>query len=67
MAPKDTSAELVERVKTIDESKTYPETTIRALKARVLLIVADCGMIYGACGNRAPLASLASGAILGIL
>jgi pimeloyl-ACP methyl ester carboxylesterase len=46
VAPKDTYAELVERVKTIDDSKTYPEKTIRALKAPVLLIVADSDMIY---------------------
>jgi pimeloyl-ACP methyl ester carboxylesterase len=46
VAPKDTFAELVEKVKTIDDSKSWPEAKIRALKMPVQLIVADSDILY---------------------
>jgi len=46
VAPKDTFDELVARVKAIDDSKTYGEKAIRALKSPVQLIVADSDIIY---------------------
>jgi pimeloyl-ACP methyl ester carboxylesterase len=46
VAPKDTFDELVERVKTIDDTKTYSEVKIRALKSPVQLIVADSDIIH---------------------
>ena len=46
VAPVDTYDQLVERVKKIDDSKTYSEKEIRALKAPVQLIVADSDIIY---------------------
>ena len=46
VAPKDTYDQLVERVKTIDDSKSYSEKAIRALKSPVQLIVADSDIIY---------------------
>jgi hypothetical protein len=46
VAPKDTYDQLVERVKTIDDSKTYPEKAVRALKSPVQLIVADSDILY---------------------
>jgi pimeloyl-ACP methyl ester carboxylesterase len=46
VAPKDTYDQLVERVKTIDDSKTYSGEAIRALKSPFQLIVADSDIIY---------------------
>lgn len=46
VAPKDTFAELVEKVKTIDDSKSWPEAKIRALKMPVQLIVADSDILH---------------------
>jgi pimeloyl-ACP methyl ester carboxylesterase len=46
VAPKDTYDQLVERVKTLDDSKSYPEQTIRALKTPLQLIVADSDILY---------------------
>lgn len=46
VAPKDTFDELVARVKTIDDSKSYGEKAIRAMKSPVQLIVADSDIIY---------------------
>jgi len=46
VAPKDTFAELVEKVKTIDDSKSWPEAKIRALKMPVQLVVADSDILY---------------------
>ena len=46
VAPKDTFAELVEKVKTIDDSKSWPEAKIRALKIPVQLVVADSDILY---------------------
>ena len=45
-APKDTFAELVEKVKTIDDSKSWPEAKIRGLKMPVQLVVADSDILY---------------------
>jgi pimeloyl-ACP methyl ester carboxylesterase len=46
VAPKDTFAELVEKVKTIDDSKSWPEAKVRALKMPVQLVVADSDILY---------------------
>jgi len=46
VAPKDTFAELVEKVKTIDDSKSWPEAKIRALKMPVQLVAADSDILY---------------------
>jgi pimeloyl-ACP methyl ester carboxylesterase len=46
VAPKDTYDQLVERVKAIDDSKSYPEKAIRAIKSPVQLVVADSDIIY---------------------
>jgi pimeloyl-ACP methyl ester carboxylesterase len=46
VAPKDTFDQLVEKVKTIDDSKSWPEAKIRALKMPVQLIVADSDILY---------------------
>lgn len=46
VAPKDTFAELVEKVKTIDDSKTWPEEKIQGLKMPVQLIVADSDILH---------------------
>jgi pimeloyl-ACP methyl ester carboxylesterase len=46
VAPKDTFDQLVERVKKIDDSKTYSEKAIRALKSPVQLIVADSDILH---------------------
>jgi pimeloyl-ACP methyl ester carboxylesterase len=46
VAPKDTFAELVEKVKTIDDSKSWPEAKIRGLKMPVQLVVADSDILY---------------------
>ena len=45
-APKDTFDQLVEKVKTIDDSKSWPEAKIRGLKMPVQLIFADSDIIY---------------------
>jgi pimeloyl-ACP methyl ester carboxylesterase len=46
VAPKDTFDELVEKVKSIDDSKSWPEAKIRGLKTPVQLIVADSDILY---------------------
>jgi pimeloyl-ACP methyl ester carboxylesterase len=46
VAPKDTFAELVEKVKTIDDSRSWPEAKIRGLKMPVQLVVADSDILY---------------------
>jgi pimeloyl-ACP methyl ester carboxylesterase len=46
VAPVDTFDQLVERVKSIDDSKSHPEKSIRALKSPVQLIVADSDILY---------------------
>jgi pimeloyl-ACP methyl ester carboxylesterase len=46
VAPKDSFAELVEKVKTIDDSKSWPEAKIRGLKMPVQLVVADSDILY---------------------
>ena len=46
VAPKDTFDQLVEKVKTIDDSKSWPEAKLRALKMPVQLVVADSDIIY---------------------
>ena len=46
VAPKDTFDQLVEKVKTIDDSKSWPEAKIRALKMPVQLVVADSDILY---------------------
>ena len=46
VAPEDRFDQLVERVKSIDDSKTYPEKTIRAMKSPVQLVVADSDILY---------------------
>jgi pimeloyl-ACP methyl ester carboxylesterase len=46
VAPKDTFDQLVEKVKTIDDTKSWPEAKIRALKMPVQIIVADSDLIY---------------------
>ena len=46
VAPKDTFDQLVEKVKTIDDTKSWPEAKIRALKMPVQLVVADSDIIY---------------------
>lgn len=46
VAPKDTFDQLVERIKTIDDSKTYDEKAVRAIKTPLQLIVADSDIVY---------------------
>jgi pimeloyl-ACP methyl ester carboxylesterase len=46
VAPKDTFDQLVQKVKSIDDSKSWPEAKIRALKLPVQLIVADSDILY---------------------
>ena len=46
VAPKDTFDQLVEKVKTIDDSKSWPEAKIRGLKMPVQLVVADSDIVY---------------------
>jgi pimeloyl-ACP methyl ester carboxylesterase len=46
VAPKDTFDQLVEKVKTIDDTKSWPEAKIRGLKMPVQLVVADSDIIY---------------------
>jgi pimeloyl-ACP methyl ester carboxylesterase len=45
-APKDTFDELVDKVKTLDDSKSWPEAKIRGLKMPVQLIAADSDILY---------------------
>lgn len=46
VAPVDTYDQLVERVKRIDDSKSHPEASIRALTSPIQLVVADSDIIY---------------------
>jgi pimeloyl-ACP methyl ester carboxylesterase len=46
VAPKDTFDELVAKIKTIDDSKSWPEAKIRALTMPVQLVVADSDILY---------------------
>ena len=46
VAPKDTFDQLVDRVKTLDDSKSWPEAKIRGLKMPVQLVVADSDIVY---------------------
>jgi pimeloyl-ACP methyl ester carboxylesterase len=46
VAPKDTFDQLVEKVKSIDDTKSWPEAKIRALKMPVQLVVADSDILY---------------------
>src|SRR4029077_10453675 len=46
VAPKDTFDQLVEKVKTIDDTKSWPEAKIRGLRMPVQLVVADSDIIY---------------------
>ena len=46
VAPRDSFDQLVEKVKTIDDSKSWPEPKIRALNMPVQLIVADSDILY---------------------
>lgn len=46
VAPVDTFDQLVEKVKTIDDTQSWPEAKIRALKMPVQLIVADSDILY---------------------
>jgi len=46
VAPKDTFDQLVEKVKTIDDSKSWPEAKVRGLKMPVQLVVADSDIVY---------------------
>ena len=46
VAPKDTFDLLVEKVKTIDDSRTWPESQIRGLEMPVQLVVADSDILY---------------------
>ena len=46
VAPKDTFDQLVEKVKTIDDSKSWPESAIRGLKMPVQLVVADSDILH---------------------
>jgi pimeloyl-ACP methyl ester carboxylesterase len=46
VAPRDTFNELVEKVKSIDDSKSWPEAKIRGLKMPVQLVVADSDILY---------------------
>lgn len=46
VAPVDTFDQLVEKVKKVDDAKTWPEAKIRGLKMPVQLIVADSDIIY---------------------
>ena len=42
----DTFDQLVEKVKKVDDAKTWPEARIRGLKMPVQLVVADSDIIY---------------------
>jgi pimeloyl-ACP methyl ester carboxylesterase len=46
VTPKNTFDELVEKVKSIDDTKSWPEAKIRALKMPVQLVVADSDILY---------------------
>jgi len=46
VAPKDTFDELVEKVKTLDDSKSWPEAAIRGLQMPVQLVVADADILH---------------------
>jgi pimeloyl-ACP methyl ester carboxylesterase len=46
VAPVDTYDQLVERVKKIDDSKSHPESAIKALTSPIQLVVADSDIIY---------------------
>ena len=46
VAPRDTFDQLVEKVKSLDDSKSWPEAKIRGLKMPVQLVVADSDIIY---------------------
>jgi pimeloyl-ACP methyl ester carboxylesterase len=46
VAPKDTFDQLVEKVKKVDDAKSWPEAKIRALKMPVQLVIADSDIIY---------------------
>jgi pimeloyl-ACP methyl ester carboxylesterase len=46
VAPKDTFDLLVEKVKAVDDSKSWPEAKIRGLKMPVQLVVADSDILY---------------------
>jgi pimeloyl-ACP methyl ester carboxylesterase len=46
VAPQDNFNELVEKVKSIDDSKSWPEAKIRGLKMPVQLVVADSDILY---------------------
>jgi pimeloyl-ACP methyl ester carboxylesterase len=46
VAPRDTFDQLVEKVKSIDDSKSWPEAKIRALPMPVQLVVADSDILY---------------------
>jgi pimeloyl-ACP methyl ester carboxylesterase len=46
VAPTDTFAELVDKVKSIDDTKSWPEAKIRGLKMPVQLVVADSDILY---------------------
>ena len=46
VAPKDTFDQLVEKVKTVDDSKSWPEAKIRGLKMPVQLVIADSDIVY---------------------
>jgi pimeloyl-ACP methyl ester carboxylesterase len=46
VAPKDTFDQLVEKVKSIDDSKSWPEAKIRGLKMPVQLIAADSDILH---------------------
>lgn len=46
VAPVDNFDQLVERVKSIDDTKSHPEKAIRAMKSPVQLVVADSDILY---------------------
>jgi pimeloyl-ACP methyl ester carboxylesterase len=46
VAPRDTFDQLVDKVKSIDDTKSWPEAKIRGLKMPVQLVVADSDIIY---------------------
>ena len=65
VAPKDTFDQLVEKVKTLDDTKSWPEAKIRALKMPVQLVVADSDIIY--LGHAVKLFQLLGGDVAGDL
>jgi pimeloyl-ACP methyl ester carboxylesterase len=46
VAPRDTFDQLVEKVKKVDDTKSWPEAKIRGLKMPVQLVIADSDIIY---------------------